>query len=216
MLFRLHGKNNRFVAHLVHSICDGSREQRESLMTLGQANSGRVASVRRNARMRTRSVVSIALMAVPAGINILLAGYFKAHAQHAPLLSILYLLAMIASAWWGGYVAGVFVVICCICLATFVGTGHLSVHNLPALGTGAFVLISLLVSWVAASRRRVEQLLRSTNDQLETKVNERTAELETATTWLEITLESIGDAVIATDVDGRVVLLNGVAQGLTG
>ena len=34
--------------------------------------------------------------------------------------------------------------------------------------------------------------------------------------WLRITLESIGDAVIATDINGRVVFLNAVAEHLTG
>src|SRR4051812_19411233 len=34
--------------------------------------------------------------------------------------------------------------------------------------------------------------------------------------WLRIALSSIGDAVIATDADGRVTFLNGVAESLTG
>jgi PAS domain S-box-containing protein len=34
--------------------------------------------------------------------------------------------------------------------------------------------------------------------------------------WLRVTLGSIGDAVIATDVEGRVTFLNGVAEALTG
>src|SRR5581483_8763439 len=34
--------------------------------------------------------------------------------------------------------------------------------------------------------------------------------------WLRVTLASIGDAVIATDTEGRVTFLNGVAQALTG
>ncbi len=34
--------------------------------------------------------------------------------------------------------------------------------------------------------------------------------------WLSVTLASIGDAVIATDTEGRVTFLNGVAQSLTG
>jgi PAS domain S-box-containing protein len=34
--------------------------------------------------------------------------------------------------------------------------------------------------------------------------------------WLRVTLESIGDAVIATDMDGRVTFLNSVAEELTG
>ena len=34
--------------------------------------------------------------------------------------------------------------------------------------------------------------------------------------WLRVTLASIGDAVIATDTQGRVTFLNPVAEGLTG
>ena len=34
--------------------------------------------------------------------------------------------------------------------------------------------------------------------------------------WLQVTLASIGDAVVATDVDGRVAFMNGVAGRLTG
>lgn len=34
--------------------------------------------------------------------------------------------------------------------------------------------------------------------------------------WLRVTLASIGDAVVTTDTQGRVVLLNGMAQTLTG
>jgi PAS domain S-box-containing protein len=46
---------------------------------------------------------------------------------------------------------------------------------------------------------------------------ERTAEeLQRQREQLEVTLESIGDAVIATDLEGRVTLINDVAQRLTG
>ena len=34
--------------------------------------------------------------------------------------------------------------------------------------------------------------------------------------WLQVTLSSIGDAVITTDAEGRVTFLNGAAEGLTG
>ena len=34
--------------------------------------------------------------------------------------------------------------------------------------------------------------------------------------WLQVTLSSIGDAVITTDAEGRVTFLNPVAQSLTG
>ena len=34
--------------------------------------------------------------------------------------------------------------------------------------------------------------------------------------WFETTLESIGDAVIATDVQGQVVFMNPIAEHMTG
>lgn len=41
-------------------------------------------------------------------------------------------------------------------------------------------------------------------------------ELRRSQEWLAVTLKSIGDAVIATDRDGRVILMNPVAESLTG
>jgi len=48
------------------------------------------------------------------------------------------------------------------------------------------------------ARRRAEEALRKESD------------------WLRVTLSSIGDAVITTDVEGRVTLMNQVAEALTG
>ena len=41
-------------------------------------------------------------------------------------------------------------------------------------------------------------------------------QLQRQTAWFRTTLSSIGDAVIATDVDGRVIFMNRVAQSLSG
>jgi PAS domain S-box-containing protein len=41
-------------------------------------------------------------------------------------------------------------------------------------------------------------------------------ELRKQTGWLRVALASIGDAVISTDAEGRVIFLNGVAEALTG
>jgi PAS domain S-box-containing protein len=73
------------------------------------------------------------------------------------------------------------------------------------------------------ARRSAERELQRVNQELERRILERTAELVASNASLhqererfEITLSSIGDAVIATDVAGRVTFVNRVAQDLTG
>jgi diguanylate cyclase (GGDEF)-like protein/PAS domain S-box-containing protein len=71
-------------------------------------------------------------------------------------------------------------------------------------------------------RRRTEDALRRAYDDLEGKVEERTAQLEandvlrTEKELFRVTLASIGDAVITTDATARVTYLNTVAERLTG
>lgn len=65
-----------------------------------------------------------------------------------------------------------------------------------------------------------EQLLRSVAQQNAQSINvaRRRAEeaLRKQSEWLRVTLSSIGDAVISTDVEGRVTFMNRVAESLTG
>ena len=65
-----------------------------------------------------------------------------------------------------------------------------------------------------------EQLLRSVAQQNAHSINlaRRRAEeaLRKQSEWLHVTLSSIGDAVISTDVEGRVTFMNRVAESLTG
>jgi len=101
------------------------------------------------------------------------------------------------------------------------------------------VLTVLSVFWLALLRsgkrqveaeRRARQAMAQAMDQLEGRVAEATADLTVANHRLKeemavrrrseedlsITLHSIGDAVVATDTDGRVVRMNPVAEQLTG
>src|ERR1700741_878349 len=65
-----------------------------------------------------------------------------------------------------------------------------------------------------------EQLLRSVAEQNAQSINHARRRAEEAlrkqSDWLRVTLASIGDAVISTDVEGRVTLMNRVAESLTG
>ncbi len=72
------------------------------------------------------------------------------------------------------------------------------------LGLGSVVFIGAFIAWQRASRAHFRELYRSE------------AERRAAVERHSITLKSIGDAVIATDANGRVELMNPVAEALTG
>jgi PAS domain S-box-containing protein len=78
--------------------------------------------------------------------------------------------------------------------------------------------------------KKAEYELKVLNDHLEQRVAERTADAEQRAAelarteefvrrqreWLQVTLSSIADAVVATDVNGRITFMNHVAEVLTG
>jgi PAS domain S-box-containing protein len=68
------------------------------------------------------------------------------------------------------------------------------------------------VEGIVAARQRAERELIAAKEALEL----RTEELQQQRAWFEVTLASIGDAVISTDVQGRVTFLNPVAEAMTG
>jgi PAS domain S-box-containing protein len=112
-------------------------------------------------------------------------------------LTILIIALLIATAWYLGRAPGIF-----IALAF---EASLLYFSPPAQLTGraAFVTINRLVLFIsialfASARRSAEQKLREQRE------------------LLQVTLESIGDAVIATDLDGRINFMNPTAEALTG
>jgi len=65
---------------------------------------------------------------------------------------------------------------------------------------------------ILLARNRGEQELREAKEELETK----NQELQQQREWFQVTLSSIGDAVITTDALGAVTFLNPIAEAMTG
>ena len=78
---------------------------------------------------------------------------------------------------------------------------------------GSSAVIGLLLAWIIY--RHVRQLTRAYSRQV-SEVRRRGEESYAREQWLNTTLRSIGDAVIACDPQGNVVFMNRVAEQLTG
>jgi K+-sensing histidine kinase KdpD len=99
----------------------------------------------------------------------------------------LFFAAVMASAWFGGPVAGLFAV-----LVSTVAVDYFFVPPLHSLAINAtdtayfaaFIVCALAASWVSSSKKKSEEALREARDHLEACVAERTAELQETITEL--------------------------------
>ncbi len=96
-----------------------------------------------------------------------------------PTISVVFLLAIMASAWWGGYGPGILSTLLTLAFLPFLITHHWTFTSNPTQVV-LVLLISVLISSVSASRRKVERALREANEQLDEHVRERTEELQRA------------------------------------
>jgi uroporphyrinogen-III synthase len=100
----------------------------------------------------------------------------------------LFFAAVVASAWFGGMLPGLFAV-----FSSTIAVDYFFVEPLYSFAIkptevtyfAAFVISCLAAGWVSASKKRSEEALKQTRSQLELLVAERTAALEQSTTELQ-------------------------------
>lgn len=88
--------------------------------------------------------------------------------------------AVMASAWFGGTIAGFFAVLVSTALVDYFFVPPFHSFSISASAEAyfvAFVVCALVASWVSSGKKKSEEALRETLDLLEVRVSERTAEL---------------------------------------
>lgn len=134
-----------------------------------------------------------------------------------------YLFAAFASAWYGGYFSGT---LTCLLIMVGLPLGVTHFSKMPPVDLSrlvVFIGVSLLISRVAQTQRRAKEVLRSANDLLEGRVQERTRELARAMTevqeqktLLQTIFDSIGEGIVVSDGNGKLLLSNPAAERILG
>ena len=137
------------------------------------------AAARRLARGLAGYVLSLAALWIIVAISLQFPHVPRAITSYAALLVLL------GSAWWGGYGPGIAVSLSAILLVPMVTTKAFTLAKINYTNGVLLLLVSVLVSAVAASRRKTERTLRRANETLDERVRQRTAELERANAALQ-------------------------------
>lgn len=88
--------------------------------------------------------------------------------------------AVVASAWFGGSRPGLFSVILSTLVVDYFFVPpykSFSITSTAEVYFGAFVACALIASWISSSKKRTEEELKETRDELELRVSDRTAAL---------------------------------------
>src|SRR5215831_1534080 len=134
------------------------------------------------------SVFALVLTAFALLVSVLLRPYMGSDSAAVLLLAVL------VSAWYHGRTGGLIATAGATTAVVYYSFGS-GLSREPAVGAVlrviSFAALALLVTWLTASWRESRRILNSV-------------------------ISSIGDAVLATDVQGRITFLNPVAETLTG
>ncbi len=114
------------------------------------------------------------------------------HAGHSAL-TIAYLVATLASVWWGGYGPGIVACLFGLLVAPYIFNPGFNILQVDVGRAILVLLVSILISRVAESRRKAEEALREANEKLDARVHERTNELQKANAELTRVNEALNE-----------------------
>ncbi len=97
---------------------------------------------------------------------------------------------------------------------TFGSSGY-SDYEILYYSNLSFITTLFLIFYEIRMRKNRERL-QQLNKELEVRITERTIDLQNEHEKLLVTLRSIGDGIITTDIDGKIVLINTITERLTG
>ena len=155
-----------------------------------------------------------------AGCFVLVALLWTFPLQHVIAYPFVFLFfgAIMGSAWFGGAVAGIFAVVASSLLITYFFIPPLfsiTVAKESRSFLAAFILCAIAITIVSSARKRAETAVRIARDELETRVQERTAELQRSNLeiqeserQLRLLTEAIPQQIWRADANGRIAYCN--------
>lgn len=130
----------------------------------------------------------------------------------------LFFAAIMGSAWFGGILAGFFAVVFSSIIITYFFIPPLfsiTVAKESQSFLAAFILSAIAITIVSSTRKRAEKIVRDARDQLEVKVQERTAELhrsnleiQESVRQLRMLAEAVPQQIWQADTAGRIEYCN--------
>jgi C4-dicarboxylate-specific signal transduction histidine kinase len=137
-------------------------------------------------RTRTRLLLSYVVAVVSVGIAAVITIELGSIVKHT---ATLFFCSVMLSSWYGGLWPGVFAA-----LLSVVALDYYFMPPLYALGISleeapdviVFVATALFIGWLSGNQKRTQELLSQARDQLDAKVQERTAELKRANEQLQL------------------------------
>jgi C4-dicarboxylate-specific signal transduction histidine kinase len=127
----------------------------------------------------TRSLLRRYGIALPFVVSAFVPTLLLQHLFPYPFL-FLFFGAVMASAWFGGTAAGLLAVLLSTILVDYFFVPpfrSFSITTTAEAYFAAFVACALVASWLSSAKKKSEEALKETLDQLEVRVSERTAEL---------------------------------------